>query len=70
MSKEQRKVRVYIGKRVSSERTARKKILKELGISNKKFKRQNRAAKKLDEGYFFQYDSDKKAYIGVENKER
>ena len=51
------------------ERKAREVILKKLGgISNKKFKRQNKAAKRLENGYFFQYDSEKKAYIGVKNK--
>jgi len=50
------------------ERKARKQIFKKLGISNKRFKRQNKAARRLAKGYFFQYDSEKKAYIGVENK--
>lgn len=65
--KEQRAVRAIVGKYVNSERSARKQLLKKLGISNKRFKRMNKAAKHNDGAYFFQYDPEKKVYTGTKN---
>jgi hypothetical protein len=66
--KEQRKVRVIVGKYVNSERTARKQLLKKLGITNKRFRRMNKAARRTGEAYFFQYDAEKKIYTGKKSE--
>ena len=62
--KEQRTVRAIVGRYVDPERSARKQLLKKLGISNKKFKRMNKAARRTGDAYFFQYDPEQKVYTG------
>ena len=68
MSKEQRKVRAIVGKYVNSERSARKQLLKRLGITNKRFKRMNKAARRTGDAYFFQYDAGQKVYTGKKSE--
>lgn len=63
--KEQRTVRAIVGRYVDPERSARKQLLKKLGISNKKFKRMNKAARRSSgDGYHFVYDQEQKVYTG------
>ena len=56
------------GRFQNPERKARKELLKKLGISNKKFRRLNKAAGHTGEGYHFQFDKEKGIYTGTKSE--